>query len=479
MMIMDAVSATEVPQGANLADRAAISFLRYIEQKLNVSIMRDVRGSSSDQSLQEPLQLAALLKKTGVIKTFEKYPDISDEPRMKWWYALCNDATSHRTGGTTWHSDSDALFATLAEALERYIWYTQTDYFMNPAQTSVDGVRSRGVLVSPETFVGFSNEQRREPGRTLSHDAEYLWIEGTSLVRAERIFIPAQAVSGARYRNSWHGAKEPLLRPHTTNGLATWPTQTGARLAGALEILERDAYMIMWLNQLTLPRISLKTLTAHDGGLARSVAVCERYGLKTHALQLLTDAPTHAVAVVMEDMSGHAPRFTIGLRAHRSLTAAIQKAMTEALRARRGCRMWLDAGNIWDVSVPVSKIGHRERLFYWSVPAHAQKLEFLIQGPEVEVEQAAWENDNDEGHLQRIVEWCAKKEYECVAVSLGGSAKNPTPLFIEMVVIPELQPAYLTESTRAFGGKRLHDVPAAYGYTPLKMPFAERPHPFS
>jgi ribosomal protein S12 methylthiotransferase accessory factor len=274
-------------------------------------------------------------------------------------------------------------------------------------------------------------------------------------------------------------SEESLIRHRNTTGLATWPTQTGARLAGALEVIERDAYMIMWLNQLALPRISLESLRARSAALSEFLDTCARYRLKVHALQLLTDAPTHAVCVIVEDESGHVPRFSFGMKAHRSLTYAVEKATTEALRARFSCRRQDIAGKRWDHSVPKSEVGHYDRILYWGLPENANKLEVLLRGKEVDVPLAEWENDTPEEHLKRIVSWCRDSGYECVSVSLGASKKNPTTWSIEMVVIPELQPMHLGEKFQQLGGERWKSVPRHFGMTPRAELFIDEPHPFA
>lgn len=479
-MLIDGVPATEVRDDSGIPERAVASFLKFIEKKLNVSVIKNLRGTTRDRSLRDPLQLAKLLQERGVIKNIGRFSDVPDEPRTKSWYATCNDPASNKVAGMSFENDADALYATLAEGLERYLWFTQNDYFVKPTRTTTTGIKKAGACIAPEEFAGFSEEQRaRNPERILRPDDEYVWIQGTSLLTGTPVYVPAQTVSRVGLNSPEKGGKESLIRQPTTNGLATWHTQTGARLAGANEVIERDAYMIMWLNQMTLPRISLESLCALCPALVRSIQTCSRYRLKTHVIRLLTDAPTHAVAVVLEDMSGIAPRFSIGLKAHRSLSHATQKAMTEALRSRRGYRVWSNAGNVWDSKTPVDEIGHRERLYYWGVPENAKELEFLVQGTEIGVESTAWDTDTEAEHLHRITRWCATKGFECISVSLGTSAKNPSPLHVEMVIMPQLQPVYLTESLRLFGGTRWSDVPASAGYTPRKKPFADSPHPFS
>jgi ribosomal protein S12 methylthiotransferase accessory factor len=353
----------------------------------------------------------------------------------------------------------------------------ERDYFRRPILSTARELASRYPILAPERFVGFSEKQRlTDPDLALAADAKFLWIQGVSLVTGKKTYVPAQQVSAA-HRPFSVTPREPMIRRLITNGLATWPTYAGARLAGALECLEREAYMVMWFNQLTLPRAKLPSLRARSSTLDTLIARCERYGLKVHVVPMLTDAPTHAVCAVLEDASAVGPRFVLGLKANRSLTRAAEGAILEALRARRFTRRE-DAAKYFDPGKGVDAIGHRGRIYYWAIPEHAKHLEFLTKGEEKEFPEAAWENDMIEQHLQRVTTWCRDKRYECVAVSLGTSKKNPIPWHVEMVIIPELQPTHLTENFRHLGGERLKSVPEQFGYRARETPFIERPHPY-
>lgn len=477
-MLIDAVSVTET-SAPDPSSRAVARFLAFLERRLGVHVVRDRRHHEDDPQMAAALALSRLLLDNGIIERFYRNHPLPDEPRMCSWSAICKNRTHHQTGGGSWTSDGDALYAALAEALERYIWFMKDDYFVGRTVATAAEIALKGAYIPPQRFSGYSDEQRAEdPRRVISSDSKFTWIQGHSLVNGRPVYVPAQVVSGIGSEYYTHGPAEPLIRPPITNGLATWTTQAGARNAGANEVIEREAYIVMWLNQLSLPRIALEPLAARDATLARLLASCARYGIKMHAIRLLTDAPTHAVAVVFEDLTGNAPRFTIGLRAHRNLTSAILKAAGETFRARRGHRLWTRE-NTWDPATPARNVGHRDRLYYWGVPENAKRLEFLIAGPEVETEDAEWEHDTPEQQLDRISAWCRVKNFECIAVSLGRSATNPTPLHIEMVVMPDLQWTYLSETTQAFGGTRWRTIPEHFGYTPRATPFADEPHPFS
>jgi len=481
-MLIDGVPYEQLEKQDSLREKSIGGLVEYLEKKLGAKFVYDARNMPAGRAdLLEPFRLGALLKEKGILKHYSVARVFPDQPQLKSWFAICNDPTEHQTGGTSWQSDANALYAALAEGLERYIWLTQNDYFINPVKATEAEIAKRGPYIPLRDIAGFSDAERAQnKRRQLLPDSEFVWIQGLSLISGSYVYAPAQIVSGMwRVSNIPVHTSEQMIRQSNTIGLATWPTQAGARLAGALEALEREAYMITWLNQLTLPRIALQPLFEKNPSLAEIVKTCERYRLKVHAIRLVTDAPTHPVMTVLEDMSGHAPRFTVGLKAHRSLPQAIEKALGETLRAHRGYRLWIGEGNVWDTTLPTDKVGHRERLYYWGVPENADKLEFLVKGPEKEVEPKEWDADTEEQNLERVIRWCAAKGFECLSFPLTRSAKNPTPWHIEMIVIPVLQPTYLMDWHRTTGGNRWKDVPKELGYTPLEKPFIDTPHPFS
>lgn len=479
-MILDGVPFKEIITDSDVKGRSLRAFTEYLEKKLNVSIVSDLSTTPYGRpELQKPYELGMLLKAHNVIKEFgvsRRYPDM---PPIKAWYAICNDPTSHQSGGASWESDEAALYAALAEGLERHIWMTQYDYFKKPVKATTKDIGRHGRYVGPENIVGYSKEQRTQnPARKIGPDTAFLWTQGTSLLNGEKVYMPAQVVSGM-WRRGGPISNEPAIRQPITNGLATWPTQSGARLAGALEVIERESYMMLWFNQLTLPQLSIDSLIPKFPSLSAIFEMCERFRFKPHIIPLPTDAPTHVIAVVIEDLSGSAPRFAVGLKAHNSLPHSITKALTEAFRGYQSHRFWARGENVWDPATPVENIGHRDRLYYWGVPENAKHLEFMIRGPKIAVEDKAWENDTIDQHYQRVMQWCKKENIECVSFPLTSSAQNPTQLQIEMVVMPQLQPTHLNETSQHLGGTRWRDVPKALGYKTLEKPFSARPHPFS
>ena len=116
-----------------------------------------------------------------------------------------------------------------------------------------------------------------------------------SLTKKDNVWLPAQTVSPTREaQNFVRQGFEPHLRRVITTGLATHPSREEALLSGALEVIERDAFMVMWLNHLTLPRVDLDELSFRSPTLKLLLERCKRYRLKPHVVRMITDAPAYA-----------------------------------------------------------------------------------------------------------------------------------------------------------------------------------------
>lgn len=456
-----------------------ISFIHFIEQRLGARFLYDTRRVPFGMpELIDLFELAEEFKKNSIITDYRHGGWFCDEPRLKAWRVHCADTAHNIAGGLATSDDRAALTAALAEGVERYVWLEKTDHFTDPVRATVDEIVRKGAAVAPGCFVGFSEDQRKtNASLTLHKDAKYLFVRGTSHTQKREIWIPAQVVSGSYGAKNRKTKSEPLIIAPITSGLATGPTREFALLGGALELIERDAFMITWLNQLTPPSVDLSTLAKESESLEKLLRQCERYRLVAKVALLPTDAPAYAVVGIVTDKSAEGPAVTIGLKAHRDLARAAEGALLEALRMRHNVRHRRQHR----VSLGEKKkeeLNHFERTDYWATMQHPEKLDFLSSGTSTRPHDV-WEHDTEEEHLARIIAWCREKNYELASVDLGISRANVSPWHIQMVVIPELQPIHQNEKLPYVGGKRLKSIPEQFGYTPRRTPFLEEPHPFA
>lgn len=460
-MLIDAVPFARRIQNSSGAvlRKSVLAFTSFLESRLGAKF---VYGSETlpygQADLAELGDLAQSLYANRIIKGFRRSWLLPDEPQIRLWRAECATHHLHMTGGISTNSDRDALTAALAESVERFIWYEETDYFHSPVRAGTAAIKVRKNLIEPSRFTGHAPE---------ANAGEYLWIRGYSWTQGRSVYIPAQMVS-AKHHKEMRTTGEKSIRPAITTGLATWPTKTGAVLRGALEVIERDAFMVMWLNGLTLPKIPLEPLRAQLSSLDMLLQMCAQYRLEVQIVRLITDAPAYAVCAIVRDQSSVGPAITLGLKAHKSLTHAIEAALLEALRARSNVR-----------NMPKEKLSSEHKnIARWSLPENLKNLAFIDAGEEIPVSQDSWNNDSEEEHLGRILAWCRAKGYECASVSLGRSKKNITPWHIEMVLIPEMQPLYKGTQYIGTDGPRIQTVPREFGYEPAPVLRTEEPLPF-
>lgn len=468
---------------SSFKNRSIGSLVHYMEKKLGVTfLMASPFRGLEPENLVDLFALAKKLEKGRILKSLNLARSLPDEPLLCAWVANLyrKGGGEANASGAHQHDHRLALTATLAESIERYVWFEERDYFNSPTLATVTQIAQKGPYIDPKAVVGPSDDLRKLQSRLAIEDSSvFKWIKGYSWTQKTPLWLPAQVITGSSEESSERTArKEPLIRGISTNGLATRQTHEGAVLYGALELIERDAFMISWLNQLTLPRFNLEELRSGSQDFDELVTSCEKYHLRVDIVRMLTDAPTYAVSAVITDKTNNEPLVTIGMKAHSNKYTAAQKALLEALRIRQMTRNMLKhPPKEWGDDKKANDIGHTDRLLYWATGGRSKKLAFLTAGPIQNFEEP-WEFDTEDEHLQRIIDWCKRVGYEFASVSLTKSKKNISPWHIEMVVIPELQPIHLNEQLRHTGGERLSSVPKLFGYK-ANEPYVDDPHPFS
>lgn len=221
-----------------------------------------------NETLASLFAIAKRLKDAGVISELYKVDrNPHDEPFLISWTALYGPQNKV-AGGSSLTNEADAVAATLAEAVERQVWTYEHDFLDTPWWGSQEELGHDHV--PPRCFAGFSDEQRALCPPTTP----LLWAKVRSLTRGVKTYVPAQVISVIGPRA---GKTEPLVRPIITTGLATFPTRQGSVLRGLLEVFERDAYMITWLNQLSPKKITPETLSDHDPLLGELLATVKKY----------------------------------------------------------------------------------------------------------------------------------------------------------------------------------------------------------
>lgn len=196
-------------------------------------------------------------RKTGVVKMLSFlmkghheprfYLSITDISRMRRISPFLGGISSTGVGLTS----IDAMNAALGEAAEGYCC-TAVPHGL--VKGSWNGLRQAGYhALYPEDFPLFSEQQyAREnfPFKPFVEDTVLRWVRGVSLVKQTEKLVPAALV----YCNYEPEEQESRICPTNFAGTGCGTTRDGAVLAALYEVIERDAMMIWWLNQLAVPR---------------------------------------------------------------------------------------------------------------------------------------------------------------------------------------------------------------------------------
>jgi len=359
----------------------------------------------------------------------------------------------------------------LGEALERYS--LQSPYSTPGELLSSSYAKLKKPKADIFTLTSFSDAERQQTYNdcSLQYDDQsiFVWARAKDALTGKTVYAPWQWFSFQHIHKIIGGQSakiEPLLSPPITTGAAAGQTLTDALYVALLEIIERDAFMIYWHQQLPARRIDVSTIENPE--LQQLLTLAVKYQLELHVLYLETDAPVHTVCLVVLDRTGIGQAVSIDSKSGFDITAVIVDLLQDQLAQKES----LD--NIWHFNkelqnTPPEKLGLVERILYWHKPERLDDIAYFISGeictlndlPSFQV------GDSKTEQLEYLYDWFRKKNYpvyykEIITPELKRLTEGVS---VVMVRVPQMQPLYVGERFKATGGARLKEVARSLGYT--------------
>lgn len=393
------------------------------------------------------------------------YPKLfPDEP---FFYGIKVEPFGH---GYDFFERDRAIWRAIGENLERTCQNKTYDILFKDSIVSSYSTL-QGKALNPITLAGFSDTQK-EHVSILQYDShtKFRWVSAQNLKNDEIKLIPYQLVD----RNYRTLSDEPLLRWPVSTGLATANDLETAICKGLLEVIERDAFMITYLNRLSPPCVDLKYAASLDDDIAHIYKNFTQSGIEPRVTLLATDAPVHVGLGVLTDVRDGYPTVATGARASFSLKEVIVDSLTEALANRLHQRYIY---NTHRIEKPFKRI---DRLMYWAQKKDLSSINFLFEGTIHQINKSHLQEPPKEygKQLPDLLDYLQTQKYESYFIRLTPSeVEKSTNLKSVFVVVPKLQPLHLEESVPYLGGERLKRVPEILGYMPAKTLNSE-PHPF-
>jgi ribosomal protein S12 methylthiotransferase accessory factor len=381
-------------------------------------------------------------------------------------------------------SESEAIAGAVGEAVERYC-ASHTDPRRIWSGPALDAAVP---LIDPSKLVLYSPAQYLRDGfpyRPYDDAAPMSWARATALPSQEEVLVPASLVY--LYFHSPFASDE--IAEVTSNGLAAGPDLPSAVLAGLLELIERDGFLISWLARLPLPRVDLGRL----GGITQDVIRFYRSrGVELEVFDATTEVGVPVMMAVAVDRSGSGPAAVVGLGAGLDPADAVRRAVLEVCQIHPGEAVryrltpprtrFAPFGRIEELFGQVQGMLDHSALF--TLPASLGELSFLLDGSERRrLEELP---DLSSGRVQEDLETCVQRlaAAGCQAAYVDLTTPDVAPLGFRVVraIATELQPIHFGFGCERRGGRRLYEVPRLLGYATAGLSESDLnpcPHPLA
>ena len=420
---------------------------------------------------------------TGVIRRVEEVLAAADEiPLVSLSCetgdgALLPSGPVNRLGSGSGPSRESALAAALGEAVERYSAAGPgCDDDLVVACAAELGDRA----VRPARFALFSRKQYDDDGfpyRPFTDRTRVAWVRGFALPGGEPALVPAQLV----YLGDASGAEEARIGPSTSNGLACHATLEEAVLSALLEVVERDAFMVVWNDRLSLPRL---TWEADEELLAFEARYLAPTGLRYAAIDLSWFWGIPTVLGVVRSEASATGALGVGACAAPRVQAAVRKALDEACRVQAWATDLIFRYPEREFAPDFSDVqDFDDHVHYYADHARARAADFLDMSREIcdvrDVQPLAEESVS--ALIEAIAQRLHQQGSSAYAVDVTAPDIRSAGVSVAKVVAPELCPLDADHRARFLGGRRLYE--AAYGLGLSSRVFGAAdlnpyPHPF-
>ena len=426
-------------------------------------------------------------RRTGIVKHLQRIEKDPSEPARPYIYRVesANFGFSEKefkqesgVSGKGMTLD-EARSSALGEAIEGYSgsrWdFNEVVY---GRQDDLEGASldpRRLVLYAPDQYPHLKYAPYQD-------DTRLGWVHARSLVTGNLVWVPALAV----FMNYQGAADAERICPTTSNGLATGPTLLDAILKATQEVLERDAFMISWLDRLPGRRVSPY---AHPQD--EIVELCEAYQRRQVEMQLYllpVDHPCHVFAALgVQQDNADGPAIMAGLGADLDPARAARQAILEVAQARPVLRRMLRHPDVSQrlkelVADPrrVSTMEVHELLY--ASASSSTAFNFIFSSPQTAFAWQPGPPESQADRLQRLVDHFSSKGGDLIYFNLTSPDMEEMGLYTARVIVPDFQPVDFGWKERRLGGERLYEFPQWMGFSTRRITQAELnpdPHPLA
>ncbi|GHG38665.1 hypothetical protein GCM10017784_36670 [Deinococcus indicus] len=302
-----------------------------------------------------------------------------------------------------------------------------------------------------------------------SPDLEIDWVSGVSLRSGEEILVPARHVFMG------YGA-DPAYLNESSSGCALGSVPEEAMLYAALEVIERDAFLMAWYTRTGAVLLDLTLLTDPDTLILLDDLRFQ--GFEVQAFDITP--PEEGVPVVWVLGRGRRagqPSTLTALAAHLDPVRALRGALEELHVGLGSSRVNAGLGGALHRGER-AVVTHLDHFEFYAHPAGDAFLRFLPDVPDCRATRAflrrgaAWRDPDITVNLRRLTDRLLRSRPDVVFVDIGAPVVSALGLSCVRAVVPDSLPLTFGQAGRRVRGcRRLRRRLAG-------RPFNDAPHPF-
>lgn len=385
------------------------------------------------------------LNENKLLVSIEKVIPFYDDPQIIQFESTLNNTAlnnSYHTfsehihaSGYSFSSKPLALAKCFGESLERLSSYTF--------------LKKKIIMKNlPQSLIAFLLNQNEL--QKFSGNIGYTY--GFDVHNNKTVLIPAQ-LAYVTYHKFYTEAK---ITESNTNGAAGGFTHEEVLLSAIYEVVERDAFMTMYLGSFTPPLINVQLLKSRK--IEKILNICKRYHLEPFIFNITNDLGIPTFMTILIDRTGYGPAVSVGLKTGRTSEELIIRSIEEAFVSRQWIRKEMLYGEKSDELAANSILS---RGLYWSSLTRLKHLEYLLsQKPQTLLVQKMKGSISEE--LLQVLDIFKKKQIQIYYVDISLPSYKNLGYKVYKVIIPSLQPLYLYEKNKVINITRLKNVSNYY-----------------
>jgi ribosomal protein S12 methylthiotransferase accessory factor len=332
---------------------------------------------------------------------------------------------------------------------------------------------------APADFALYSPDQYARPGFPwvpFDSDTTVRWTAGVDLQTGDPCYVPAARVY-MPYMYYEDTGDAPIDQPIST-GLACHLSRAAAIHTAIAEVVERDAFLIVWQAMIAPSQIRVETLSAANQNLV------ERFERTCSTVVVFNITLDHGIPTILSVLLGNQPgaaAMVVAAAASSDPEVAVRQSLEELALTRISSQYLKSYAPPIVPDPPDYACVHDQRghLHFWTDYANLPLADFLFASDKhiafAEIPSLA--TGDVAADVQLMAERIRSVGERVIVVDLTTPELADLGFSVVRAVIPGFHSLHIGHSVRALGSPRLWRVPQQLGFRGITLQGGDNPAP--